>query len=566
MHNPVDSSLLLKEIYNSTYDYCIFTFDMDGIITTWNIGAERITGYSGEEAIGHDNALLFTPEDRERHESRQEMRIAQTIGRAENYRWHLRKDGSRFWADGVLTPVRDSSGTQIGYLKILRDITDRKMAEAEMYRIANRDMLTGLANRYSFETHATDMIALAARGEQRLALQLIDLDRFKQVNDSLGHHAGDLLLQQAARRMQDVVRGSDFIARLGGDEFVVLQPNMQLVQAGADLATKLIKAMARPFEIAGHEVQTSCSIGIAICPDDACDLDQLLKKADLALYRAKGEGKGKYHYFTETLDAAAHKRSIELSELRHAVANKDFWVEYQPKIAFPTGKTVGIEALLRCSNPALSKYPIEDVINLALDAGLMKNLSYWVLRETCTQMREWKNSGVSDLRICVNLCAQDLTDLETPDYLDSLLKELALQPSELEIELTERQALQVEKHGLPVLNIIRSRGINIALDDFGTGYSALSYLRNLPVTAVKLDKSFLAGIPHDVNGCAVIKAVMDLSHALGLEVIAEGVETEEQAAFLKENNCTALQGFLYSRPLPARDMTTWLLGGGGTLH
>jgi diguanylate cyclase (GGDEF)-like protein/PAS domain S-box-containing protein len=566
MDSSVDPASLLKEIYCSTFDYGIFTFDLDGKITTWNVGAERIIGFSSAEVIGQRNDIIFTVEDRARNEPQQEMRIAQTTGRAEDYRWHVRKDGSRFWADGVLTMLRDDAGQQTGYLKIFRDITDRKMAEAEIYRVANRDMLTGLANRYSFEAHSAELIAMASRSGQRLALQLIDLDRFKQVNDTLGHHAGDLLLQQAAQKMQEILRDSDFIARLGGDEFVVLQPNMPSMQAGANLAVKLLRVLSRPFEIAGHEVQVSGSIGIAICPDDADDLDQLLKKADLALYRAKNDGKGKYHYFTEKLDTAAHRKTVELAELRRAIERKNFWIEYQPEIAFPTGQTVGVEALLRCSSPAFAGYPIEDIVNLALDAGLMKNLSYWVLRESCAQMRKWKDDGLSGARICVNLCSQDLTDPETVNYIDTLIAEMRLQPADLEIELTERQALEVERNGLPVLNTLRSRGINIALDDFGTGYSALSYLKNLPVTAVKLDKSVLAGIPHDVNDCAVVKAIMDLSHALRLEVIAEGVETDEQAAFLNENHCTALQGFLFSRPLPAGDMTAWLLAGSRTVH
>lgn len=565
MGNSIDPTTLLKEIYNTTFDYGIFTFDLDAKITTWNVGAERIMGFSAEEMLGHDSMIIFTPEDQARGESAQEIHIAQVKGRAEDYRWHVRKDGSRFWADGVLTPIHDASGQHTGYLKILRDITDRKIAEAELHRVANCDKLTGLFNRYSFETHSTEMIALASRSGQPMALHLIDLDGFKQVNDNRGHHVGDILLKQAGERLQQVLRDSDYLARLGGDEFVVIQPTLTSVQASADLALKLNKELSRPFNIDGHQVQVSGSIGIAVCPDDASDLDQLLKKADLALYRAKKEGQGKFHFFTEKLDAATHKKSHDLAQLRQVIDRKEFWIAYQPKVAFSTGRTTGVEALLRCSSPTFSGYPMDLIVDLALEIGLMKNLSFWVLREACAQMRKWKDSGLPDLQMCVNLCSQDLTDPETPVYIDALIAEMALKPGDLEIELTERQALDVEKNGLSVLNALRSRGISIALDDFGTGYSALSYLRNLPVTAVKLDKSFLAGIPHDPQGSAVIKAIMDLSLALGLEVIAEGVETTEQAAFLKEYNCTALQGFLISKPLSATDMTAWLAAEGGNL-
>jgi diguanylate cyclase (GGDEF)-like protein/PAS domain S-box-containing protein len=566
MNNVIDPASLLAEIYNSTFDYCIFTMDLDGRICTWNVGAERITGYSAEETIGQDNAIIFLPEDVARDEPRQEMRIAQTTGRAKDYRWHRRKDGSQFWADGVLTLIRDASERPTGYLKIFRDITDKKLAEAELHRIANSDLLTGLHNRYSFETHAAELIAIATRSAQPIAMHLIDLDFFKQVNDKLGHHAGDLLLQQVARRMREVLRESDFIARLGGDEFIVLQPNLPSMRAAADLAAKLNDVLSRPFEIVNHEVRISASIGIAICPQDATDIDQLQKKADLALYRAKEDGRRKFHFSTETLDSVTHKRSSELAALRDALERNEFWIAYQPKVASHKGRTIGMEALLRCSSPAFSGYPTEDIINLALEAGLMKRLGFWILREACAQMRQWNEKGLSNLIMCVNLSAQELSDQETPGYIDALIAEMGLPPKALEIEVTERQALDVEKYGVPILNTLRSRGIKIALDDFGTGYSALSYLRDLPVTGVKLDKSFLVGIPHDIQGCAVIKAVMDLAHALGLEIIAEGVETEEQAAFLKEFNCTALQGFLISQPLSAIEMTTWLEHEVRTVH
>jgi EAL domain-containing protein (putative c-di-GMP-specific phosphodiesterase class I) len=324
--------------------------------------------------------------------------------------------------------------------------------------------------------------------------------------------------------------------------------------------------LSQPFDIGGHEARISGSIGIAICPDDAIDSDQLLKKADLALYRAKADGKGKFHYFTEKLDSAAHQRSRDLAELRGALERNEFWIAYQPKVAFSIGETIEMEALLRCSNPLFSGYPVERIVDLAIESGLMKSLSFWVLRETCVQLSKWREEGLTDLTVCVNMCAHELRDQELPEHIDALLWEMELAPTNLEVEITERQALDIEKYGLSILNSLRSRGIRIALDDFGTGYSALSYLRNLPVNAVKLDKSLLIGIPHDAQGRAVIKAVVDISHALGLETIAEGVETEEQAAFLRQNNCTGLQGFLVSHPLSAGDMASWLRGNNGIRH
>lgn len=566
MVKHIDTASLLKEIYNSTYDYGIFTTDLDAVITTWNAGAERIIGFSAEEAIGQEANIIFTPEDKARNEVVQEMQIARAKGRAEDYRWHLRKDGSRFWADGVLTIIRDGHGQHAGYLKIFRDITDRKIAEAEIHRAANCDILTGLANRYSFEVTATEFIALATRGDQQMALHLIDLDHFKQVNDTLGHHTGDLLLQQAAQRMRQALRESDFIARLGGDEFVVLQPNMDSPQAAAELAGKLIRELAHPFTLDGREVLTSGSIGIALCPQDANDMDQLLKKADLAMYRAKADGPGKFHYFTEKMDALAHQKSRDLAALRDAFEKHEFWLEYQPKIAFADGQVMGMEALLRCSNQTLRDHAIDNVIDLAIESGLMKKISYWVLHEACSQLRRWKDSGLPVFRMAVNVCVLDLTDPDFPGIIDAVLAETGLRPHDLELEMTERGALEVENRGVMILNALRSRGIDVTLDDFGTGYSALSYLRNLPVTIVKLDKSFLIDIPHDTQGSAIVKAVIDLSRGLGLQVIAEGVETEAQATLLKDYNCTGLQGFLITKPLPAAAMTAWLAAGNGTAH
>ena len=557
-YDLIDSAALIKEIYSSAHDYGIFTIDLDGLITTWNSGAERIIGFSADEIIGENCAVIFSTEDRSLDKPQEEMRMADATGRAEDYRWHKRKDGSLFWADGVLTQLHDVNDQQIGYLKIFRDITDRKLAETEMYKMANFDRLTGLANRYAFEFHASELLTLAARNGQPLALLLIDLDHFKEVNDSLGHHAGDLLLQQAAQRMRDTLRESDYLARLGGDEFALLQPDIHSMHAGAELASKLVRILSEPFPIDGRAMMISASIGIAVSPQDASDLDKLLKKADLALYRAKKDGKARYHYFTNNLDMAAYKRIQDIAALRIAIENENFFLEYQPKVALPSGDIIGIEALLRCTHPAFAHSPIEFAINLAKESGLMKGLSYWIMEEACKQLVDWKKQGLWSLKMCVNLCAGDLTDPDFPAIFDRVLAEAGADPNQIEFELTEREALDIEKHGIGILMTLRSRGAGLVLDDFGTGYSALSYLRDLPVTCVKIDKSFFADIPHNLQSCAVVSAVKNLSSALGLEVVAEGVETEQQLAFLNSIECDAMQGFLVSPPLPPAAMSAWL--------
>lgn len=566
MDNQIPYSALVNAIYHSTFDYGIVSLDLTGKILSWNTGAERILGYSSKEVIGQYYGVMFTREDLANNEPQLEIQIASEKGRVEDYRWHVRKDGSRFWADGAMTQIQDENKQPIGYLKLFRDITGQMQAEKEMHRIAYSDMLTGLANRHFLSIQSVEKIAMAMRTGKPMALQLIDLDGFKRVNDTLGHHAGDMLLQQCAARMQRVVRDNDFLARLGGDEFVVLQSNMVSLQSAAELAKKLIRVLSQPFKIDHTEVKISASIGLALCPSDADNLDHLLKRADLALYRAKNEGKGKFHYYTQTLDALAHQKVIEQEDLRYAIKRKEFWLEYQPKISLADSRQIGVEALLRCGHPALRSNPMEYIVELALEIGMMKDLSFWVLEEACRQLKRWKEQGMDNVKVAVNLCSQDLTSRDTLGYIDHVVEKNGISHCDLEIELTERQALEVEKHGLNNLSALRMRGIDVALDDFGVGFSALSYLRNFPVTSVKLDKSFLVDVPGNAQGCAIIKSIVDLSNALGLQVIAEGVETPEQIEFLKHNNCSALQGYLISRPLSAPAMTQWLLREHATLH
>lgn len=344
---------ILTSIYEATTDYGLLTLDLTGHVTSLNAGAERILGYRSREILDQHYRIMFTPEDLAKGEPELEMHIAKIKERADDYRLHPHKDGSRFWATGVMTLIRDESGAHIGYLKVFRDISDVKRAETEMYRAAYTDLLTGLANRLALETVSQEKIAIALRSGQPVAVHLIDLDGFKQVNDTLGHHAGDALLRQGASRMQRVLRDSDFVARLGGDQFVVFQSSMTALHAAAELATKLINVLSQPFEIDGRAVRISASIGLAMCPNDSDDLDQLLKKADLALYRAKKDGKGRYHYFTKSLDEIVHKREQEIGDLKHAVQRNEFWLLYQPKISLHTRRIIGIEALLRCAHPAL---------------------------------------------------------------------------------------------------------------------------------------------------------------------------------------------------------------------
>lgn len=554
----IDPSSLLNSIYKSAIDVAIITLDKRGIITTWNAGAENITGFKAEEMIGDHLDRIFTPEDLAAHMPQKEIITALTTGRAADYRWHLRKNGTKFWADGIMTPIFNELDEHVGFVKIVRDFTEKKIAETDMHRLINFDALTGLANRFSFDLRLKELTAMSRRSGRLLIMQCIDLDRFKEVNDTLGHEAGDILLKHVAQRMRQTVRDTDVVARLGGDEFVVLQPGMASPEAGGELASKLIEIICRPYYIDGHQVMIMCSIGIAVCPSDADEPAELMKRADLALYRAKKDRRGGYHYFTKGLDEAIHRRNQYLTKLREAEHHKQFRLEYQPQISCETGEPVAMEALLRFNHPALGNLPVEEVIDLAVESGLMPNISAWVLRQACAQARKWHDMGYDSLKVSVNMCSRELMDAKTPRLMEDILAETGVDPVDLEIELTERQALEAGEAGSSTLDEIHSCGISIALDDFGKGYSALSLLRSLPINRIKLDGIFLRDVPEDADSCAVVRSTIALAHALHIEVVAEGVETQQQSDFLRGAGCFAMQGFLFTASLPPEESSKWL--------
>jgi diguanylate cyclase (GGDEF)-like protein/PAS domain S-box-containing protein len=554
----MDDSGLLKAIFASATDYAIIVMNNDGVITIWNAGAELLTGFRQEEVLGKYVDFIFAEEDRAQNMAQKQFSIALSAGRSTNQCWHVRKDASRFLVDSVTSPIFDENGVQSGFLTILCDITEKKRTAEELASRARFDALTGLANRAAFDAKAMEMVANTLRGDHLLVLHMIDLDHFKEINDTLGHRAGDILLRQVAQRMRGITRDTDFIARIGGDEFIVLQSNVHTAEAGGVLAEKILNALSKPLDIEGHEVRCGASIGIAVCPQDAREPEQLIRNADLALYRAKRSGRGGYKCFTEHLDAEAHKKNRDLAELRRAMEESSFWLAYQPKIESRSGQPIALEALLRCNNPMLATYPIGHVIDLAIEAGLMPKIGAWILMEACRQTRKWQAAGLPHIRLCVNLCTRELTDPEIIHQIDTTLDRSGLPPDHLEIEITERQIFDSKEQGVMILKELHSRGATIAIDDFGIGYSSLSYLRRLPVDSLKLDKSFLDSVPFDQQSCAIAKSIINLAHSLNLDVVAEGVESSEQQDFLRRENCQQMQGYFISRPLDAAAMTIWL--------
>jgi diguanylate cyclase (GGDEF)-like protein/PAS domain S-box-containing protein len=559
----IDSELIFHQIFCSTVDFALIIFDLQGLITGWNKGAEAIFAYAEQDILGTSSAALFTPEDRAAGHPAEEMRVALHAGRAADFRWHVRQDGSRFWADGVLTPIQSADGTPVGFMKILRDVTASKLEHEQVQRLASFDILTGVANRISFDTRLAEMLSVAERGHQLLNLFAIDLDRFKEVNDQFGHSAGDALLRQAAQRIKHVVREGDVVARLGGDEFALLQLNPPSADAAAALADKLLEALITPFDIDGHAVQISGSVGIAVYPDDANTAHDLRIKADLALYQAKKSGRNCFHYFTDALDDAVRQRNLDKIELRHVIAESSYHLEYQPIVRATTGATIAMEALLRFPGPRLAARTVDYTIDLAREMGLITAIGSWVFRQSCMQMQQWRARGISGIRIAVNTCARELIEPQYVRTLEQTLVEFGLDSTCIEIELTEREAIELNSANPQILTSLHDQGFIIVLDDFGTGYSSLSYLRGLPIDMIKLDRSFVQDTPGKPDANKVVTAVISLAHALRLDVTAEGVETQAQADFLQRTHCQSLQGFLFSRAMRPEAATRWLHSAAG---
>ena len=432
-----------------------------------------------------------------------------------------------------------------GWLTTYDDITERRAAEARITHLGHHDALTGLPNRVLFREMFEHALAFARRGHL-LALHYLDLDQFKAVNDTLGHPIGDRLLQAVADRLRDSLRETDTVARLGGDEFAILQTTLASPLEATGLAGRLIETIEAPFDIAGHQIVIGTSIGIAFAPQDGVDADQLLKCADLALYRAKVDGRGVYRLFQAEMDAAMQARRVLELDLRVALQAGQLELFYQPLIDVPARRINGCEALLRWRHPTQGLVPPDRFIPLAEETGMTVPIGEWVLRQACTDAADWPDH----MKVAVNLSVVQFRSRNLVDTVVAALRESGLPASRLELEITETVMLQDTDATLATLRQLCALGIHIAMDDFGTGYSSLSYLRRFPFDRIKIDQSFVRGLGTQDDCSAIIRAVIGLGRALGMAVTAEGVETRQQLDALERAGCTEIQGYLFSRPAP----------------
>jgi len=547
---------LAGEVFQSSGEAIVIT-DGDMQILSVNPAFTTVTGYSADEALGQ------TPYDLSRGIRSQERdreiwaRVWQE-GYWQGEVWDRRRNGDVYPKWLTVSVVRDASGRPVNYIEIFSDISERKEREERVRHLAHHDFLTDLPNRVLLNDRITQAISLAERNRTQVAVMFLDLDRFKTVNDSLGHTVGDKLLQEVARRLRASMRASDTVSRQGGDEFVILIPDMADAADVARAAQKVLDAVAYPYSIDGHELVTTPSIGISVYPNDGRDVETLLKNADAAMYHAKESGRNNYQFFTQDMNTRALERlSLERS-LRRAIDREELRLHYQPQYDVRTRQIVGVEALIRWEHPDLGLIPPGRFMRFAEDTGLILPMGEWVLREACRQNRAWQAQGLPPVRVAVNISALQFRNAGFSHTVQTALKEAGLESRWLVLEVTESVIMQDVERVTDALEQLKSLGLELAIDDFGTGYSSLSYLKRFPIDRLKIDQSFVRDITSDDDDAAITSAIIGLTRNLGLRTIAEGVETREQLQFLQEHGCDEAQGFLFSRPLPPEECSTVL--------
>jgi diguanylate cyclase (GGDEF)-like protein/PAS domain S-box-containing protein len=526
-----------------------------------NPAFERITGYSAAEVIGRSSRLLQR-DDRDQH-GIQEIRAALRDKREVNaILRNYRKDGTLFWNDLYIAPVTDRSGQVSHFVAAQNDITSMKNYEEELEHQANHDALTGLANRSLLDDRLQQAIGYAARYEYQVWVVFIDLDRFKVVNDSLGHKAGDRLLNVVAERLHEVLRDTDTVARLGGDEFVLVLPERLEEKLTVHVVQRVLDTIVAPVTIDGNELFLTCSAGIAVYPVDGLDPEPLIEHADIAMYRAKERGRNNYQFYTPEMNQRARERLRLEGDLRSAIERAEFVLHYQPQVDLPGGRIVGMEALIRWQHPELGLLAPARFINLAEETGLIVPIGAWVLRTACAQAKAWQLAGHGDLRIAVNLSARQFSQQDLAQSILAVLEETGLAPHCLEIELTESLVMEDVEDAIGILRQLKAVGVLLSIDDFGTGYSSLSYLKRFPIDVLKIDQSFVRDITLDPDDAAIVLSIISLAHNLKLLVIAEGVETREQLDYLARHGCSQMQGYYFSQPVPAKAFEQLLSGDG----
>jgi diguanylate cyclase (GGDEF)-like protein/PAS domain S-box-containing protein len=540
----------------------VLSTDIEGKVTYLNVVAEKLTGWRREEAIGKNSDDVFAIIDGSTREPsanplRTAMRQNKTVGLTPNCIL-IRRDGTEFAIDDSAAPIHGQGGAVTGAVIVFHDVSVARALGAEMSHLAQHDILTNLPNRTLLQDRLTQAISMASRNGLRIAVLFLDLDGFKHINDSMGHATGDQILQLVAKRLLAAVRTSDTVSRLGGDEFVILLSEVAHAGDAGVKARKILSALSAPFEMERITLQITGSIGVTTYPDDGQSAELLIKNADLAMYQAKAKGRNGYQFFEKGMNLRVVERQSIEGNLRFALERNEFVVHYQPKIDLKTEGISGVEALVRWQHPERGLVGPMQFISVAEDCELMLPIGKWVLREACRQAKAWQDAGLPAIEMAVNVSAVEFRSEEFLESVTTILQQTGLDAKYLELELTESVLMQHAEFSVPVLQKLKAMGVRLAIDDFGTGYSSLSYLRQIPIDTLKVDQSFIHEINAETDEATIISAVINMGCRLKHRVIAEGVETAEQLAFLRAHGCDEVQGYYFARPMPASETAKFL--------
>ncbi|MEK1904536.1 MAG: EAL domain-containing protein [Pseudomonas sp.] len=545
-------------VFESTAEGVMIT-DLDQRISAVNRAFSEITGYSETEALGQSPRLLSSGQHDSAFYAAMWHQLA-AEGHWQGEIWNRRKNGEIYPEWLTISAVRDQSDSITHFVGVFADISTLKQAQARLDYQAHHDPLTSLPNRLLFENRLNAALTDARTDDRQGAVLFLDLDRFKHINDSLGHPVGDVLLQSIAVRLREQLRDIDTVARLGGDEFIVLLPGLHQPRDAERVATKLLACFSAPFQAEQHEFFISASIGISLFPEDGTDVATLVKNADAAMYSAKAKGRNRIEFYTRSLTFQATERMTLEYELRRAIERNELSLHYQPKLCLSTQKLIGAEALLRWRHPVFGDIPPDRFIPLAEENGMILQLGDWALQEACRQLSEWQNRHAPFGPLSVNLSGSQLRQAKLAEHIAGTLSDFGLDASKLQLEITESFIMSQAEEALLILHELKALGLQLAIDDFGTGYSSLSYLKRLPLDTLKIDKSFIQGLPEDQDDAAITRAIIALGRSLQFTVIAEGVETKAQELFLAAEGCQQIQGYVVSRPLSAESFASNFLG------
>ncbi|TAN46841.1 MAG: EAL domain-containing protein [Methylococcaceae bacterium] len=551
---------LAAHVFEHSGEAIIVTNHHNDIIEV-NPAFTRLTGYTLADVLGKNPRILSAGHtDPELY--REMWEAIHQRGFWQGEMWDRNKDGNVFPKLLTITVVRNARREIDFHLASFADISQQKATEERIRHVAHHDPLTGLPNRLHLQIALEQSLALARRERREVALMFIDLDRFKIINDTLGHNIGDGLLVQVAQRLKASVRESDLVARLGGDEFVVVLSGEPIAHAAVSVAEKILGTVSQPYQVESHALHTTPSIGISLYPQDGGGIDALMKSADTAMYHAKEAGRCQFHFYKEAMNRHNQERLTLENHLHQALELEEFLVYYQPQADVQSGRLVGAEALIRWQHPERGLLTPDAFIPTAEDNGLIMPIGEWVLRQVCRQIHAWREAGLQPPVIAVNLSARQFRQDNLVDCVRGILSEAGIAPASIELEITESAAMDRAETATAVFHALHELGVGIAIDDFGTGYSSLSYLKRFPVDKLKIDRSFIMDIPDDPNDAAIAQAIIHMAAGLGLQVVAEGVETEAQRDFLRQKGCDFLQGYWFDKPMPGEAFAALL----GRLH